>query len=71
VDAETDSRQNESIPLPHKIPVHITYFTAWPDSTGKMIYFNDIYGRDEAMQKAIVSSAGLRDSLSAQKLVQN
>ena len=71
VDAETDSRQSESIPLPHKIPVHITYFTAWPDSTGKMIYFNDIYGRDEAMQKAIASNASLRDSLSAQKLVQN
>jgi murein L,D-transpeptidase YcbB/YkuD len=71
VDAETDSRQSQSVPLPHKIPVHITYFTAWPDSTGKMIYFNDIYGRDEAMQKAIESTVSLRDSILAQKLVQN
>lgn len=71
VDAETDSGQSQSVPLPHKVPVHITYFTAWPDSSGKMIYFNDIYGRDEAMQKAIADNASARDSILAQKLVQN
>jgi L,D-transpeptidase YcbB len=71
VDAETDSGQSQSIPLSHKIPVHITYFTAWPDSTGKMIYFNDIYGRDEAMQKAMANNASVRDGILAQKLVQN
>jgi L,D-transpeptidase YcbB len=71
VDAETDSGRSQSVPLTQKIPVHITYFTAWPDSTGKMIYYNDIYGRDEAMQKAIANNVSLRDSLLAQKLVQN
>ena len=71
VDQETDSGQSQSIALPHKIPVHITYFTAWPDSTGKMNYFNDIYGRDEAMEKALSALATAREAISAQKLVQN
>ncbi len=71
VDAETDGRKSQSVALSKKIPVHITYFTAWPDSTGKMVYFNDIYGRDEAMQRALVSNVDLRNSLASQKLVQN
>ena len=71
VDKETDGGVSHSVALSQKIPVHITYFTAWPDSTGKMIYFNDIYGRDEAMQKAMANMASVRDSILAQKLVQN
>ena len=71
VDDETDGGRSRSVQLTQKVPVHITYFTAWPDSTGKMMYFNDIYGRDEAMQKALTSTASIRDSILAQKLVQN
>jgi murein L,D-transpeptidase YcbB/YkuD len=71
VDAETDSRKSESIPLSHKVPVHITYFTAWPDSSGKLNYFNDVYERDEAMGKAITALATAREANSTQKLVQN
>jgi murein L,D-transpeptidase YcbB/YkuD len=52
VDANTNSKQSQSVPLPIKVPIHITYFTAWPDETGKIQYFNDIYGRDESLQKA-------------------
>ena len=71
VDEETDSRKSQSIPLPQKIPVHITYFTAWPDSTGKINYFNDIYERDETMEKALAALATAREANSTQKLVQN
>ena len=71
VDRETDSRLSQSVALPQKIPVHITYFTAWPDSSGKMNYFNDIYGRDEAMEKALTALATAREAFSTQKLVQN
>jgi L,D-transpeptidase YcbB len=70
VDAETDGGISQSIPLSHKIPVHITYFTAWPDSAGKVNYYNDIYGRDEAMEKAMASNAAVRDIILSQKLVQ-
>ncbi len=71
VDKETDSRKSQSIPLPQKIPVHITYFTAWPDSTGKISYFNDMYERDETIEKALAALAKAREANSTQKLVQN
>ena len=28
------------------MPVYLTYFTAWADDSGKIQYYNDIYGRD-------------------------
>lgn len=71
IDAETDSRKSHSVVLSQKIPVHITYFTAWPDSTGKISYFNDMYERDEAMEKALAVLASARGADSTQKLVQN
>ena len=70
VDDEVDGGDSHTVKLPQKVPVHIAYFTAWPDSSGKMMYYNDIYGRDEAMKKAITSTATMRDSLLDQKLVQ-
>jgi murein L,D-transpeptidase YcbB/YkuD len=71
IDRETDSRKSQSVVLSQKIPVHITYFTAWPDSSGKMSYFNDVYERDEAMEKALAVLASAREANSTQKLVQN
>ena len=41
-----------SVQLQQKVPVHLTYFTAWTDDAGKIRYFDDIYGRDAAMAKA-------------------
>ncbi|GHC75878.1 L,D-transpeptidase family protein [Limoniibacter endophyticus] len=35
------------------IPVYIAYFTAWPDASGKVHYYNDIYERDEYVLKAL------------------
>jgi murein L,D-transpeptidase YcbB/YkuD len=71
VDSETDSRESQSVALSHKIPVHITYFTAWPNSSGKINYFNDVYERDEAMERALTEMAAAREANSTQKLVQN
>ncbi len=56
VDANTSGKKSQSVPLASKVPVHITYFTAWPDETGKIQYFNDIYGRDAAMEKAMTAT---------------
>lgn len=47
-----ESANSETVKLKAKLPVHIAYFTAWPDAEGHMRYFKDIYGRDEAMQNA-------------------
>jgi murein L,D-transpeptidase YcbB/YkuD len=52
VDANTDSKKSQSVKLDQKVPIYITYFTAWPDETGKIQYFNDIYERDRTMQRA-------------------
>ena len=52
IDEYTDSQKSQSIKLPVKVPVHLTYFTAWPDASGEIVYFNDIYGRDKAMDQA-------------------
>jgi murein L,D-transpeptidase YcbB/YkuD len=71
IDRETDSRKSQSVVLGQKVPVHITYFTAWPDSSGKMNYFNDMYERDEAMDKALTVLASAREVNLTQKLVQN
>lgn len=34
-------------------PVHIVYFTAWVDATGKMQFRDDIYGLDRAMEQTM------------------
>lgn len=39
--------------LEHKIPVHITYFTAWVDETGALQVRDDIYGHDQRTEKAL------------------
>ncbi len=44
--------ESHSVNLAQKVPVYLTYFTAWTDQSGKIHYYNDIYGRDAAMQKA-------------------
>lgn len=52
VAAKVESKASETVRLKQKLPVHITYFTAWPDEAGNMVYFNDIYGRDKPLDNA-------------------
>lgn len=52
VASHVESAASETVRLKRKLPVHITYFTAWPDASGKIRYFNDIYERDKAMETA-------------------
>ncbi|HOV02947.1 MAG TPA: L,D-transpeptidase family protein [Hyphomicrobiales bacterium] len=42
-----------NIPLSRHIPVHITYFTAYVDETGKLILKNDLYGHNARVKKAL------------------
>ena len=56
VDSNTDSKQSQTVRLPRTVPIHITYFTAWPDKDGKIQYFEDIYGRDSAMENALTTT---------------
>jgi L,D-transpeptidase YcbB len=44
--------RNHTVTLDHKIPVHLTYFTAWPDETGRVQYYEDVYNRDQLLERA-------------------
>ncbi|HEY0274687.1 MAG TPA: murein L,D-transpeptidase, partial [Paenirhodobacter sp.] len=35
------------------VPVHLVYFTAWPEADGHIGYRNDVYGRDAALFAAL------------------
>lgn len=52
IDQKTDSKKSRTVKLDTKVPVHITYFTAWPDETGNIQYFSDVYNRDKTMENA-------------------
>ena len=39
--------------VPVKIPVYVAYFTAWPQETGEIGFFTDVYGRDEFLTRAL------------------
>jgi len=56
VDASTAGDKSQTISLANKVPVHLTYFTAWPDENGKIQYFDDVYGRDAALDKAMTAT---------------
>jgi murein L,D-transpeptidase YcbB/YkuD len=51
-----DSGVSETVKLPHKVPVHLTYFTAWPNADGTITYYDDVYGRDERMERAFAAT---------------
>lgn len=46
------SGQNRAVQVPQKIPVYVSYFTAWPNKDGVIEYFDDVYGRDDFTRKA-------------------
>jgi murein L,D-transpeptidase YcbB/YkuD len=43
-----------------KIPVYVSYFTAWPTMDGKVEYFDDIYDRDAHLETAIEKTEAAR-----------
>lgn len=49
--------KNNWIALGQKVPVHITYFTAWVDDDGALKLYGDIYGHDSRIASAVGSKA--------------
>lgn len=62
INQQIASGQNRSMSVQNKIPVYVSYFTAWPDDAGKMGYYADIYGRDKALTTAIERTEAERRS---------
>ncbi|MER9999783.1 murein L,D-transpeptidase [Mesorhizobium sp. M0051] len=42
------------------IPVYVAYFTAWPDLSGKVEYFDDVYDRDSRLKQALDATEAVR-----------
>jgi murein L,D-transpeptidase YcbB/YkuD len=50
--------EKKTLSLKHAIPVHVLYWTAWVDDSGKLNFRKDIYGRDRELAKALQSLPG-------------
>jgi len=53
VAATIASGNHRPVKMSKKLPVHLTYFTAWTDENGNLSYFQDIYKRDRYLAKAL------------------
>ena len=45
-----------AVKLETPVPVHLVYFTAWPDARGRIEYRRDVYGRDARIYEALVAA---------------
>jgi L,D-transpeptidase YcbB len=43
---------NQTVYLSRRVPIHLTYFTAWVDQSGKLVTFRDVYGHDPRLRSA-------------------
>jgi len=57
-DAHLQTGDETTVKLERTVPVHLVYFTAYPDDKGRMTYRRDVYGRDAALFDAL-SAAGV------------
>lgn len=48
-----DSGRETWLNLRPALPVHLVYFTAWPDDQGRVRLFDDVYGRDARIWRAL------------------
>lgn len=53
IDRIASSGKRKVVRLERKIPVHITYLTAWVNKDGSAHYRQDVYGRDKILAKAL------------------
>ena len=53
-----ETGRESRLDLAAPVPVHLVYFTAWPNAKGQMTYRRDIYGRDAEIYQAL-QNAGM------------
>jgi len=51
--SKLETGDETTVPLDAPVPVHLVYFTAYPDAKGRIGYRRDIYGRDAAIFEAL------------------
>jgi murein L,D-transpeptidase YcbB/YkuD len=52
-EAALKTGRETTVKLKQHLPVHLVYFTAYPDAKGRMTYRRDVYGRDAALFQAL------------------
>jgi L,D-transpeptidase YcbB len=52
VAARIDAGVSQNTPITRETNVHLTYFTAWPAADGRILFYDDMYGRDARMERA-------------------
>ena len=62
VDKQIAAGENRAVSVPVKIPVYVSYFTAWPDKDSKVQYFDDVYDRDSYVMKAFATTTKARST---------
>jgi len=55
------SRGTYSAPLPEVIPVSLAYYTQFPDESGQVVSYPDIYGTRQAKQPITPEPARLAE----------
>jgi murein L,D-transpeptidase YcbB/YkuD len=48
-----DGGSDQHVRLENKLPVHISYFTAWVEEDGTLRGFRDVYGHDASVRVAL------------------
>lgn len=60
-------KNERNVKVKSQLPVYVSYFTAWPDaSTGEIRYYDDVYERDNYLQKAIIKTSAMRQAETVQ-----
>ena len=52
-DVSRSGRLNNEIAIDKEIPIHLVYFTAWVDDTGRLQTFRDVYGHEKRVTQAL------------------
>lgn len=60
ISSKINKGTNQTQKLSVKVPVYVSYFTAWPQEDGVVKYFGDVYGRDKHLLKAIEATRKAR-----------
>ena len=53
--AATQKRRQRRVELPTAVPVHLMYWTTWQDESGQIQFREDIYRRDQPLNKALLA----------------
>ncbi|MBI4228273.1 MAG: L,D-transpeptidase family protein, partial [Deltaproteobacteria bacterium] len=57
IESEIRKGRPQSILLPEPMPVYLVYFTSWVDDEGNIQFRDDIYGKDEALYRALLKTS--------------